>query len=285
MSAATPALWSGSDFPYQCLLDRHRTEAFRTAIEATVRPGDTVLDAGSGSGILAFFAAAAGARKVVAVEIDPFLADCLRRSVASNGLDKRIDVVCADVSTLELAEPVDVFIGEMIDTALIDEMQVDAMNRLRANGVLGEATRMIPASYESFVTLGEARLDHYGFRVLMPMHRWPHYENPHTGWLPGGFDARTDPVQVASADFGRVIDSEVRRQVELRVIEDGEVNAVRLSGRAHLGLGVSLGATNAFNGDKIVPIEPFRVSTGTRVRLAVSFRLGGGLAGLSVERG
>jgi len=49
-------IWSGSDFPYQCLLDAARTEAFRAVILAAGKPGDMVLDAGSGSGILSFFA-------------------------------------------------------------------------------------------------------------------------------------------------------------------------------------------------------------------------------------
>ena len=68
------SLWSSTDFPYTCLRDRQRTEAFAAAIAATVRPGDVVLDAGAGTGILALLAARAGAARVFAVEIDPVLA-------------------------------------------------------------------------------------------------------------------------------------------------------------------------------------------------------------------
>lgn len=86
-------LFSKSEIPSMCLRDLERSEAFRQAIRNVVKPGNVVLDAGAGSGILSLFAATAGARKVYAVEYDSGLADLLRQNVARNGFAEVIEVI------------------------------------------------------------------------------------------------------------------------------------------------------------------------------------------------
>ena len=277
------ATWAPADFPYQCLVDTIRTEAFRSAIRATVRAGDVVVDAGSGSGILAFFAASAGASRVYAVEIDPVLASWLERSARANGLADIVHVICGDISTVRLPTAVDVCICEMLDTGLLDETQVLALNQLRARRVLSESTRLIPERYETFVELGAARLDCYGFRVLLPAHRWPQHADPESGWLPMRFQPFSPSTCVASADFRRVVEPRLYAQFSFVCACDGEINAIRLSGCAHLTSRMSLGPTNSFNGDKIVPIDPLRVRHGQVVHVEVRGECGRGLDSLRVQ--
>jgi precorrin-6B methylase 2 len=96
-----------------------------------------VLDAGAGSGILSFFAAEAGAGRVLAVEIDPFLADCLQRSIRANGLSNRIEVICGDVREVDLPKRIDVFIGELIDTGhLTGSMRLGATNAFSGDRIV-----------------------------------------------------------------------------------------------------------------------------------------------------
>lgn len=276
--AAEGRIWSSSDFPYQCLLDFKRTTALAGAITAVVRPGDVVLDAGAGSGILSFFAARAGARLVYSVEVDPNLAACLRRSVEANGFQQVVTVVEGDIHAVPLSEPADVFICEMMDTGLMDEMQVTAINALRARKILGSQTRMIPFLYETSVELGYTEFKYYGFTVLVPQHQWAHYANGNNGWLPTSFEAIAPPERVALTDFRSNIDPDVAAAFTVTAQRSGVVNAVRVSAHIELAPGLILGATNALNGDKILPLgQEVRVEAAARYRVNVSYRMGGGL--------
>ena len=122
--------WPMTEGAFHCLIDEERTLAFKSAIENAVRPGDIVVDAGSGTGILAMFAADAGAGKVYALELDENNTRVLQGIFADNGYGERIEVIQGDATTLTLPENVDVIVCEMIATALIDELQVPVMNNL-----------------------------------------------------------------------------------------------------------------------------------------------------------
>ncbi len=84
---ATDAAFSSLDQVGQCLMDRERSEAFDRAIRSVVQRNHTVLDAGTGSGLLALFAARAGARRVIALEYDPYIATVARANIRANGYE------------------------------------------------------------------------------------------------------------------------------------------------------------------------------------------------------
>jgi release factor glutamine methyltransferase len=65
-------------------------------VRAEVRPGERVLDLGTGSGVNGIVAAAAGGH-VVAVDVNPIAVECARANVAANRLADRIDVRESDV--------------------------------------------------------------------------------------------------------------------------------------------------------------------------------------------
>lgn len=61
-------------------------------LEEHLRGGETVIDLGTGSGILAIAAARLGAARVVALDIDPVAVEIARRNVARNGVENIVEV-------------------------------------------------------------------------------------------------------------------------------------------------------------------------------------------------
>jgi ribosomal protein L11 methyltransferase len=62
------------------------------SLDALVRPGYTVLDLGTGSGILAIAAAKLGASKVLAVDIDSVAVEVAQENIEKNGASEKIIV-------------------------------------------------------------------------------------------------------------------------------------------------------------------------------------------------
>jgi SAM-dependent methyltransferase len=102
--------------------DAERMARYRQAIVAQVEPGMRVLDLGTGTGILALWAAQAGA-EVVAIE--PHDVISVARAIAKkNGLGDRISFIQGDSREVELDQPVDLVITECMGNFFVtDEMQ------------------------------------------------------------------------------------------------------------------------------------------------------------------
>ena len=96
----------------QYLADGPRLDAYRAAIAASVRPGDVVVDAGSGTGILSWFACAAGASRVYAIESTGMI-ELARALAAENGLADRIVFLAAHTGEAIVPETADVLVGDL----------------------------------------------------------------------------------------------------------------------------------------------------------------------------
>ena len=138
------------DYSHQRLLaDRERCETYRKAIQAAVKPGDVVVDLGTGSGLLAFFAVQAGAKKVYAIELGPVVRYA-ERIAKRNKLDDRIEFIRGISYDIELPERADVVIGENLGSLGIEEnilpMYEDAARRFLKPG-----GKMLPNKLEVFI--------------------------------------------------------------------------------------------------------------------------------------
>jgi type I protein arginine methyltransferase len=84
-----------------------------------------VLDVGAGTGILSFFAAQAGAKKVYAVEASSS-AEVARLLAEANGYGDIVQVIQGKLEEIELPERVDVIISEPIGFLLVHERMIES---------------------------------------------------------------------------------------------------------------------------------------------------------------
>ena len=115
------------------LRDRARNDAFLRAIREVVRPGDTVVDVGTGTGILAMAAAASGAERVFAIERSTII-DTARSLVDANGLANKIEFFQGDAADFDAKVQADVIISEWIGHFLIVENMYPAFTAVQGLG-------------------------------------------------------------------------------------------------------------------------------------------------------
>ncbi|XP_039071700.1 protein arginine N-methyltransferase PRMT10-like isoform X1 [Hibiscus syriacus] len=112
----------------EMLSDRVRMDAYYNAVFKNKHhfQGKTVLDVGTGSGILAIWSAQAGARKVYAVEATK-MSEHARTLVQANNLQDIVEVIEGSMEEVVLPEKVDVIISEWMGYFLLRESMFDSV--------------------------------------------------------------------------------------------------------------------------------------------------------------
>ena len=112
------------------LLDVARMQAYRDAIfrDAEHFEGKVVLDVGTGTGVLAIWAAQAGARAVYAIEQSPAVAACARLMAEHHDVGDVVHVVEGAVEAVELpVDAVDIVVSEWMGYFLLRESMVESV--------------------------------------------------------------------------------------------------------------------------------------------------------------
>eukprot|EP00455_Lapot_gusevi_P020800 TRINITY_DN21985_c0_g2_i1.p1 TRINITY_DN21985_c0_g2~~TRINITY_DN21985_c0_g2_i1.p1 ORF type:complete len:549 (-),score=172.14 TRINITY_DN21985_c0_g2_i1:43-1689(-) len=219
--------YSGLDIHEEMLKDRVRTLAYRDFMmnNKHLFEGKVVLDIGCGTGILSLFAAQAGARLVIGIDLATII-EKSRKVVEDHGFQDRVVLIQGRVEEVELPVPkVDVIISEWMGYMLLYESMLStvlyARDRwLAPTGVVQPSSAQIFLSALDFNQYRRRQRefwsDVYGFNMARMVEPWP-------APVLGGSDVRDPLVEIID---GEAICSEpvMIKDIDIMTVTDAELD-------------------------------------------------------------
>lgn len=271
------------------LLDASRIGAYARAIAEQVRPGQVVVELGTGTGLFAILACKAGARRVYAIEADDVI-ELARDNAAANGCAGSIVFVHELSTRAQLPERADVMVADVRGVLPTFERGIEAMLDAR-DRFLAPGGRLIPALDRMFVAAAEAPDLHE--RLLRPWRGALHGVSLAAGgeaavndWHKAEFTPSqlvTDPVAFAAVDYGAATGPDVAGSARLVARRGARAHGLAMWFEATLSPGASfstspLAASPArVYGHAFFPWpEAFDLSPGDAVDVAIDATFAGG---------
>jgi protein arginine N-methyltransferase 1 len=265
------------------IADCVRRDAYTAALVKVVRPGDLVLDLGTGTGFFAFIACRLGAR-VVAVEPEPVI-QVAKEIAAANGLAGRIEFIQDRCDRVSLPERADVLVSDLRGKLPMLGRHLpsiaDARGRLLKPGGV-----QIPASDELWAAVVEVP-ERYGYFAKAWIDNESGLDMSAARRLAVNASQRirltteqlmAAPARWATLDYTRLEDADVDGSVQFTVDRAGHAHGIALWFDSILTEGVAL--SNAPSrpelvyGNVFLPLESaVAVEAGDTVSAILSARL------------
>ncbi len=263
-------------YQFNLLTDFNRTSAFKKALDQVVHSGDSVVDLGCGNGILSIFAAEK-AKIVHSIEINPDVFNFADFQIRNLGLQNKIHIHFGDALKFKISGKADVVVCEMLDTGLIDELQVEVMNYAVKN-ILKQNGIVVPLGVENYV-----QLIYKDFRIFGINYALPHFE---AYGNPVNYTQMSEALKILSIRFNKVNDLFFNKVIKFTIIDKGTINAFRLTTKTVLTPDIIIAGSEWLNPPFVFPFKPLRVNKDDIVLLNLSYKFGGGIESVkySVEK-
>lgn len=281
MNTSTEHLELGQFIPFiyhhNMLADPARMDSFRAAIAITIPIGAKVVDLGSGTGVLSFFAAQR-ASYVWCVERNPELIEAARRLLALNPGAERIALIQADAFDYLPPEPVDVVICEMLHVGMLREKQVPVLARFKRRYLEKFGAPLpifLPEAFLQAVQPVQQSFDFNGYYAPVPLLQDPSVPHQRTCEL-------AEPALYQMASYRDTLPANCIWQGEITLEQGGQLNALRFITKNILTIiEEEQRSIDWFSQYLILPLnDPLTVSAGQRIAIAFSYTLGAPIASL-----
>ena len=130
------------------LSDKQRMDTYHRAIIKHINKDDIVIDLGTGTGILSFFASQKSPKKIYAIEHGKII-ETAKKICKNNGI-KNIEFINTNSRNFSISEKADFIIHEQIGALLFDEHMIENISDLK-NRVLKEDGKILPGKFEVFL--------------------------------------------------------------------------------------------------------------------------------------
>jgi len=163
-------------YHYQMLSDANRMTNFRKAIDMKVKNNHNIVDLGSGTGALSFFASKLGAT-ITGVENNLELVEYSNQLIQLNDISEAVTIEYGNANDWISEEPVDIVICEMLHSALLREKQIQVINSFKSKHLnkFNKVPEFIP--YATLLAVQPIDMDYNFQGFIAPI---PLFQDPYT---------------------------------------------------------------------------------------------------------
>jgi hypothetical protein len=299
--------FGGAGIHLAMLNDRTRTSGFLAGIAETVRPGDVVVDIGTGTGVLALAAARAGARHVYAIEASA-IGDVAEAIFEANGMADRITLVRGWSTRIDLPERADVLVSEIIGNEPLGENVLEVTRDARKR-LLKPGARMVPSKVRILgipVTLPETEFARHKL-TADTLRDWRSWYGIDFGLLAAGdrgsapvffprpqkarlWESLSEPILLAEVDLSEVDRLMMDRSVTVSAGTSGILNSLLVYFELDLGPTTRL-STHPDRVDEkchwrsmVWVLEPLYLTAGEQFKVTYQYRATGATYKVAVAR-
>ncbi|WP_407414351.1 methyltransferase domain-containing protein [Methanobrevibacter sp.] len=241
------------------LKDADRVSAFFEAINDYSKKTELAYDLGCGSGVLSYFLSNKF-NEVKSIEIDSKASCCALKNLEKY---ENIEVINEDVLNYNFAKKADLIVCEMLDTALIDEEEVQVLNYARR--FLKEDGEIIP---KAIINIAE----------LVNMQRnYIHWDEN------ASYEILSSPVNYSKVIFKEEINPSFEKNLKFEVNKDQIANGIKITTVTILNDDLVCGPTPMFNPPLLIPIEEIDVKCNDLINVKLKYNMGQGIETIETQ--